>query len=141
MKQVFFRTGNLNSCLKRLANQYGILGPDSHEEHGPHDYRDDATDAESKANFNKYWPKSLGTFSTKLEQCEETGDYVFNLLLTDEQAASLPKVDNPNFTCQVEGEVDGNGDPLPLPTYKVENRDENGVGLGTYYDRTVCVMQ
>jgi hypothetical protein len=55
------------------------------------------------------------------------------MMLTVEQAAALPRNDTPSFlvVCDTDGDFE-------VPTYKVENRDEDGTPLGTYYDRTIC---
>lgn len=135
MIQGYYRTANLNACMKRLVNQYGIINPPDH------DYNDDSDNSATKANFNSLWPKSIGDgFGTVLEQCQETDDYLFNIQLTQEQVDSMPRSDNPNFTFQYEGELDGET-PLPLPTFKVKDYDEAGVWLGTYHDQTICVMR
>ena len=127
----YYRTANLNACLKRLMNQYGLIAPV--------DYNEDNTSAQSKASFNSQWPKSMGeAFSTKLEQDQQDGDYVFNLMLTQEEADRMPRNDNPNFTFQWEGELDGEGEPLPAPTFMVEDRDIGGNSLETYHPQTIC---
>lgn len=134
MTQGFFRTENLTSCLKRLVSQYNILDSD-------HDFDADVDDETSRQYYNSVWPHSMGIgFSTKVEQCELTGAYCFNLQLTDEQVESLPDNDNPNFTFQYAGELNGEGVPLPLPTFMVEDIDINGVGLGTYHEQTICIQ-
>jgi hypothetical protein len=105
------------------------------------DYNEDTTSDQSKANFNSHWPKSMGqAFSTKLEQDQEDGDYVFNLMLTQEEVDSMPRNDNPNFVSQYEGELDSEGEPLPTPTFKVKIMDgsEPPVWTGDYRDQTVC---
>ena len=139
MIQGYYRTSNLNTCLKRLMNQYGIIEPTGA------DYNDDTTTEQSKQNFNSHWPKSMGqAFSTLLERDEEDGDYVFNIELTQEEVDSMPKNDNPNFTFQYAGEREDPQDPesplLPLPTFKKKVYGD-GVWTGAYYDRTVTIMQ
>jgi hypothetical protein len=107
-------------------NQYGLIAPV--------DYNEDNTSAQSKANFNSQWPKSMGeAFSTKLEQDQKDGDYVFNLMLNQEEVDGMPRNDNPNFVFQYEGELDSEGEPLPTPTFKVEIDVP-----GTYREQTVC---
>ena len=116
MVQGFYSTTNLNTLLKRLMNQYNLITPEGV------DYNDDADSNASKASYNAQWPKSLGSgWSTLLEQDEETGDYHFNLLLTQEEVDSMPPVDNPTFrfTAENEGEiVDGEFvSSFVLPTF------------------------
>ena len=135
MKQGYYRTGNLNACMKRLVNQYHIINVE-------HDYNDDANSAATKGSYNSRWPHGIGdAFGTVLELDEQDGDYVFNIQLTQEQVDSMPKSDNPNFTFQYEGELDEQGEPLPLPTYMVEDRDAEGLPIGTFTPRDICVMK
>jgi hypothetical protein len=130
--QCYFRTENLNACMKRLVNQYHFISP--------YDYNEDTTNEQTKASYNSYWPKSMGKFSTKLEQDNDNSNYVFNLDLTYAERELLPKNDNPNFTVQCEDEMLDEV-YLPRPTYKVKVYDEEGVWTGGYYDRTVTRMQ
>jgi hypothetical protein len=116
-------------------NQYGIIEPEDA------DYGGDTTSDQSKANFNSHWPKSMGqAFSTKLEQDQEDGDYVFNLMLTQEEVDRMPKNDNPNFVFQYEGELDSEDEPLPTPTFKVKIMDDSEppVWTGNYREQTIC---
>jgi hypothetical protein len=141
MKQGFFKTksNTLNAFLKKMQNQYGLISKDT-------DWDNYNSDAESYERWQEMWPLSIGSgFSTKIEQDEETGDYHMNAQLSDEEIARLPQNDTPVFWFQYEGEREDPQDPesplLPVPTYKVENRDEDGNPLGTFYDRTGCVMR
>lgn len=144
MIQGYFRTANLVSCLQRLQNQYGLVSVDTD---GPVNWNDFALAEDAKGKWNSdLWPKCMGdSFGTRLEQDEQNGDFLFNIYLTQEQVDSLPKVDNPNFTFQYEGELtdpqDPESAPLPLPTFKVENYDADGLPLGTYRDQTICIQR
>jgi hypothetical protein len=111
-------------------NQYGLIAPV--------DYNEDNTSAKSKVSFNSQWPKSMGVaFSTKLEQDQQDGDYVFNLMLTQEEVDRMPRNDNPNFVFQYEGELDSEGEPFPTPTFKVKIMDgsEPPVWTGDYREQ------
>jgi hypothetical protein len=126
---------NLSGCFARMQNQYGIIskGTDWNKYHNSHD---------AKEKYNSIHPRSIGDlWTTRIEQCEETGKWLMNILLTDEQVARLKEVPTtPVFSFQYEGELDSDGEPLPTPTFKVKIMDESEppVWTGNYRDQTVC---
>lgn len=125
----------LTACLQKMQNQYDLISPDTN-------WNDYNNPGEAHGRWTALWPRCMGDASgTKMNQCEETGDYLFNIELTNEQLERLIDVPTtPVFDFQYEGELDEHGERLLPPTFK-RKVIINDVWTGGYFDVTITRMQ
>jgi hypothetical protein len=81
----------------------------------------------------------FGEVNTSVKADEDTGENYLTILLNKSDADKFPPSNNPAFAliwrsdeCEL-----GGPDHFPWPTYSVEDRDEGGVGLGTFHQQGV----
>ena len=128
---------NLAGCLAKMQNQYGLISKDTN-------WNEYNNSQDAKTRYDGMWPRSIGdSYTTNIEQCEETVQWYMNVDLTQVQVDSLKEVPTtPVFAFSYEGELDAQGEPVPAPTFKRRTPvPEGGEWDGTYFDVTICRQQ
>lgn len=127
---------NLTGCLAKMQNQYGLISKDT-------DWNTYHNTVDAHAHYGTMWPKSIGAANTtNIEQCAETGNWLMNVELTQEQVDDLKNVPTtPVFDFSYAGELDEQGEVIPTPTFKRKIMDIDNVWTGEYFDVTICRQQ
>jgi hypothetical protein len=136
---VYISSRNLRQMLIALQNSHELR-------HRDIDWSTLPDDRESRRRFRLHHPRALGEgYSTNIQQCEETGRYFINVMMTVRQIRSLK--DNPITGVRVQrsdARVDRNDpeSPLrPLPVLMRKIYDLENVWTGEYSEETICIQR
>ena len=79
----------------------------------------------------------IGSCNTPIETDQKNGNKGIMIRFAAIVGTKIPIGTRTEYIKWRSDELDGAGNQLPLPTFNVEDRDENGAGLGTYHKQTV----